>query len=164
MFPFTTKLFSVSFSLTTRPATRADLPVLLEFEQGIVAWERPFNPTLKPDPISYYDIGELIDLDSAEVVVALDGERIIGSGYVKVLQASDYVQPSEYAFLGFMFVDPDYRGQGVNRLVMDALLGWAKERGLSEVRLQVYSENASAIRAYEKKGFSPLLLEMRRTI
>ena len=151
-------------SLTTRPATRADLPILLDFEQGIVAWERPFNPTLKPDPISYYDIGELIDLGTAEVIVALDGEQIIGSGYVRIRQASDYVQPSEYAFLGFMFVDPGYRGRGVNRLVMDALLDWAKARKLTEVRLQVYSENDSAIRAYEKTGFSPLVLEMRRTI
>lgn len=154
----------MSSSLITRSATRDDLPVLLDFEQGIVAWERPFNPTLKPDPISYYDIGELIDRDSAEVIVAVDGERIIGSGYVRIRQASDYVQPSEYAFLGFMFVDPDYRGRGVNRLVTDALLDWAKARELTEVRLQVYSENASAIRAYEKIGFSPLLLEMRRTI
>ncbi len=154
----------MSSSLRTRSATRADLPVLLAFEQGIVAWERPFNPTLKPDPISYYDIGELIDLESAEVIVAVDGERIIGSGYVRVRQASDYVQPSQYAFLGFMFVDPEYRGRGVNRLVMDALLDWAKARNLTEVRLQVYSENDSAIRAYEKTGFTPLLLEMRRTL
>lgn len=156
--------FLESSSLLTRTATREDLLVLLGFEQGIVAWERPFNPTLKPDPISYYDIGELIDLDTAEVIVAVDGERIIGSGYVKIRQASDYVQPSEYAFLGFMFVDPDYRGRGVNRLVMDALLDWAKARELTEVRLQVYSGNDSAIRAYEKTGFTPLLLEMRRTL
>jgi ribosomal protein S18 acetylase RimI-like enzyme len=41
---------------------------------------------------------------------------------------------------------------------------WAKERGLTEVRLEVYSVNQSAIKAYEKAGFTPNLLEMRLEI
>lgn len=150
--------------LTTRTATRADLPVLLEFEQGIIAFERPFNPTLKPDPISYYDIGKLIDAENAEVVVVLDDDLIISSGYAKEIVASDYVTPSRHLFLGFMYVRPEYRGRGINKLVMDTLTAWGRERGLTEVRLQVYSENSGAIRAYEKAGFSGLLLEMRRSL
>ena len=44
-----------------RDARLEDLPVLLEFEQGIVTAERPFDPTLAADPISYYDIKRLIN-------------------------------------------------------------------------------------------------------
>jgi hypothetical protein len=36
-----------------RKATIDDLPVLLQFEQGIISAERPFDSTLLPDPISY---------------------------------------------------------------------------------------------------------------
>ncbi|MCX8211396.1 MAG: GNAT superfamily N-acetyltransferase [Neolewinella sp.] len=150
--------------ITTRTATQADLPALLEFEQGIVAFERPFDPTLKPDPISYYDIGELIDVDWAEVIVAVDGDLIIGSGYAKERTSEHFVEPETYCFLGFMFVSPDYRGRGVNGLVTDALFDWAKERGLTEVRLRVYDDNAGALRAYEKKGFRKHMVEMRRSL
>jgi ribosomal protein S18 acetylase RimI-like enzyme len=41
------------------------------------------------------------------------------------------------------------------------LTGWAKAKGILEIRLDVYSDNDSAIRAYEKAGFSKLLTEMR---
>ncbi len=65
--------------IVTRPATPADLSILLTFEQGIIAAERPYDQTLRPDPISYYDIGELIASPEAEVIVAeLDGV-LIGS-------------------------------------------------------------------------------------
>lgn len=147
--------------ITIRTATQADLSVLLEFEQGIVGFERPFNPTLKPDPISYYDIGELIDAENAEVVVAQDDDLIIASGYAKEVIAAEYISPRKHCFLGFMYVRPEYRGRGINKLVMDNLTTWSRERGLTEMRLQVYSENTGAIRAYEKVGFTGLLLEMR---
>jgi GNAT superfamily N-acetyltransferase len=148
--------------LTTRPATRADLPTLLEFEQGIILAERPFDPTLKPDPIIYYDIGEMIDADWAEVVVAVDGDRLIGSGYAKDKVSDHYVDPPNHCFLGFMFTHPDYRSRGVNGLVTDALLDWARARGHTEVQLRVYDDNAGAIRAYEKKGFGKYMVVMRR--
>ncbi len=150
--------------ITTRTATETDLPVLLEFEQGIIGFERPYNPTLKPDPISYYDIGELIAAENAEVVVALDGDLIIASGYAKEIVAAEYISPRKHCFLGFMYVRPEYRGQGINKLIIDDLTTWGRERGLTEMRLQVYSENHGAIRAYEKVGFSGLLLEMRRSL
>lgn len=153
-----------NMSIITRLATAADLPDLLAFEQGIIAFERPYNPTLKPDPISYYDVGAMIDNPDIEVIVAVDGDLIVGSGYAKTIIASEYISPRKQAFLGFMYVRPEYRGRGINKLVMDDLLDWARTQGHSEVRLTVYAENAGAIRAYEKAGFTGLLLEMRKDI
>ena len=66
-----------------------------------------------------------------------------------------------YGYLGFMFVPPKHRGNGYNGMVTDALIKWCKEKGLNEVRLDVYSVNEAAIRAYEKSGFKPHLLCMR---
>lgn len=150
--------------ITTRPATPADLPVLLQFEQGIITAERPFDPTLKPDPISYYDVGAMIGDPDVEVIVAVDGDLIVGSGYAKEKPSDHYVAPPVHCFLGFMFVHPEYRGRGVNGLVTEALLDWARARGLTEVQLRVYDENAGAIRAYEKKGFSKYMVVMRREL
>ena len=148
-------------SPTVRSATRDDLETLKAFEQGIITAERPYDHTLKPDPISYYDIGELIDSDDAEVaVVELNGE-IVASGYAQKKPSRHYIQHEHHAFLGFMFVRPDYRGRGLNKVLIDHLTGWAKAIGLSEIRLTVYSTNEPAIRAYEKAGFAPYITEMR---
>jgi GNAT superfamily N-acetyltransferase len=154
----------VSNQTTFRTATLDDLPTLLEFEQGIIEVERSFDPTLAPDPISYYDLGELVKSNDAEVMVALVGDELVGSGYAKKTKSKSYVLPAYYAYLGFMFVRADQRGKGINQGLTEALIGWAKSKGLSEIRLDVYAENASAIRAYEKSGFKKHMIEMRRGI
>jgi ribosomal protein S18 acetylase RimI-like enzyme len=155
------KIKNMSKAVQLRTATLDDLPTLQRFEQGIVSAERPFDHTLKPDPISYYDVGALISDTDAEVVVAEIDDVLVGSGYVKKKRSRAYVQPDYHAFIGFLYVDPNYRGRGVNRVVLDALFQWARENDLPEVHLTVYPENASAIRAYEKAGFKPYISEMR---
>jgi hypothetical protein len=48
--------------ITTRPARIDDLDTLYRFEQGIITAERPFNETLKPGHINYYDLKEMLSL------------------------------------------------------------------------------------------------------
>lgn len=150
--------------IITRSATVEDLDTLLQFEQGIVAAERPFDPTLKPGEIHYYDLKALISSPEAEVIVALSGEEIVGSGYAQIREAKDYLQHERFAYLGFMYVKPDFRGQGVNQKVLDALTAWIRQQGIAEIRLEVYAENERAKRAYKKAGFTPNLLEMRMNL
>lgn len=148
-------------TIKVRPASLDDLPTLLDFEQGIIKAERPHDHLLKPDPISYYDIGEMIEAEDAEVMVVEVGGELVASGYAKVKRSRHYTSPDWHAFLGFMFVRESHRGQGINRILLDALLDWSRQRGLTEVRLTVYPDNEPAIRAYEKAGFENYLTEMR---
>ena len=144
-----------------RSAVSSDLPTLKLFEQGIVEAERPFDSTLEADPISYYDIGEMIAARDTEVVVAeLDGE-LIASGYIQKRRSLDYVSSEYHAYIGFLYVDPAYRGRGINKQILNYLFDWAQRNGLPEIHLTVYPENNPAVRAYVKTGFQPHLLEMR---
>ena len=146
-----------------RPAKLEDLAVLLEFEQGIIKAERPMDPTLAVDPISYYDISELISSEDAEVIVVEHNSKVIASGYAKIKKALPYLHHKFYSYLGFMFTEPDFRGKGVNKLIVDELQKWSISKGLQEIRLTVYDDNPGAIRAYEKVGFKKHLIEMRLT-
>lgn len=147
-----------------REANIEELDKLLEFEQGIVEAERPMNPTLKVGEIHYYDLAALVRSPLASVMVAeIDGE-VIGSGYALEKEAKDYEKHERYAYLGFMYVVPEHRGKGVNKKILEGLLEWARSRDLNEIRLEVYDANLVAIGAYEKAGFEPHLLEMRREI
>ncbi|WP_293899858.1 GNAT family N-acetyltransferase [Sphingobacterium sp. UBA5670] len=147
-----------------RQAQESEVDALIEFEQGIVEAERPFDNTLREGQIHYYDLLELIKSEEAEVLVAVVEDQLVGSGYAKLLDAKPYQKYKKYAYLGFMYVKPTYRGQGVNKLILERLISWAKERNISEVRLQVYDENTIAKNAYRKVGFKPNLLEMRMEI
>ena len=144
-----------------RKATLDDLTILLEFEQGIIATERPFDPTLKEGKISYYNLEKMISAADVEVVVAVQEEQIIGSGYARIEDAKPYLNHKLYAYLGFMFTHPDHRGKGVNTQIIEALSHWVRSYGISEMRLDVYNGNPSAIRAYEKAGFKKHLINMR---
>lgn len=146
---------------TIRKANIEDLPILLSFEQGIITAERPFDPTLKDETIHYYDLAHLIESDDAEVIVALYGDEVIASGYAKIKFAESYFMHHAYSYLGFMYVKEAHRGKGVNKIIIDGLLEWSAMKGLNEVRLQVYDDNASAIKAYEKVGFKQHMVEMR---
>jgi ribosomal protein S18 acetylase RimI-like enzyme len=148
--------------ITTRTATIADLDILLDFEQGVIQSERPFDPTIMKDHIHYYDIAGMIKAENIEVVVAeLNGE-VIGSGYARIEPASKiFFKHKMHAYLGFMYVKPEHRGKGVNKKVIATLQQWAIEKGINEFRLDVYHDNLPAIAAYEKVGFSKLMIEMR---
>lgn len=50
---------------------------------------------------------------------------------------------------------------GINKIILDKLINWAKVKGITDFYLDVYSENQSAIRAYQKAGFSSSMLEMK---
>ena len=144
-----------------RKATLLDLKQLLVFEQDLIKAERPFDPTLKPDPINYYDLKSLLTSPLAEVLVAEADNKVIASGYARIDKSKPFLKHTTHAYLGFMYVLPEYRGQGINKQIMDALKDWAVSKNITEFRLEVYYDNISAIKAYEKIGFSRYSLEMR---
>lgn len=147
-----------------RKATQADLPVLLDFEQGVIAAERPFDSTLKEGTIHYYDIAAMITALHIELLVAEAEGRLIGSGYARIDNAKPYLIFNQYVYLGFMYVVPSWRGKGVNKLIINGLKNWAQSQGIAEMRLEVYATNEPAVKAYEKAGFKQLLVEMRLPI
>jgi len=119
---------------------------------------------LKAGEIHYYDIIELIRGKNAEVLVAVVDHEVVGSGYAKILPAKPYLQHREYAYIGFIYVKPAFRGRGFSQKILRGLMDWAKSRGLTEVRLEVYDGNEIAKASYLKAGFKPNLLEMRMEI
>lgn len=147
-----------------RKAVPADLPDLLKFEQGVIAAERPYDPTLRADPIRYYDFDFLLHRPEACLLVAEVEGALIAAGYARLETAKPYLRHRSYAYLGFMYVLPEHRGKGVNRLILEELEAWARAQGVHELRLEVYQGNEPAIKAYEKAGFSRHMIEMRKEV
>lgn len=147
-------------TLILREATTDDLPQLLKFEQDLINTERPFDPTLGGN-ICYYNLPEMIAAAHVDFIVAEIESNVIGCGYSRIQKAKPYLKHQEYAYLGFMYVQPSHRGKGINQMIIEKLRELAKKRGMTELRLEVYAGNLSAIKAYEKAGFQNHMIEMR---
>ena len=105
----------------TRPASDDDLQKLLELEQGIILSERPYDPYLRESDVSYYDIPALInDADSHLIVVESEG-NVIGCGYAQIRQSKACHSHDQHCYLGFVYLEPEYRGNSLGKLILDAL-------------------------------------------
>lgn len=144
-----------------RDAVLTDLPILLSFEQELIKAERPFDPTIAEDPVSYYSIEDYIKNDDVKLVIAEVDGVLVSSGYALRKQARPYLNHKDYGYLGFMYTVPAYRGNAINKNIVDELIKWCHNQGLKEVRLTVYDDNSSALKAYEKAGFQKHICEMR---
>ena len=147
--------------ITVRRATSADLDAILRFQQGVVDAERPYDSTLKDGAIRYYDFEQLLNSEQVHFVIAEVDGVAIGCGFARIDTAKPYVKHDRVGYLGLMYVEPAYRGRGVNSAVMVELQRWCRAQRVGELRLEVYPGNASAVKAYEKAGFMPQMLEMR---
>ncbi|MGB7070607.1 MAG: GNAT family N-acetyltransferase [Pyrinomonadaceae bacterium] len=150
--------------VTIRQATLADLDKLLAFEQALVDFERPLDATIKSGDINYYDLEKMISTPSVEIVVAESAGEIVGCGYASIEDSKPYLTHRLHVYLGFMYVAPEHRGKGVNRLIMDELKLWSISKGVTRMRLEVFASNPAAIKAYERVGFAPRLLEMTASL
>lgn len=148
-------------TISIRTANLKDIETLLEFEQGVVEAEKPLDPFLGEGKLFYYNIPELITSENIHFVVAISNEELVGCGYLRIEDSKKYHKNSKHGYIGFIFVKPAFRGKRISNLILESLKKWGKEKNLKELRLDVYSNNPSAIKSYERFGFTKSLVNMR---
>lgn len=148
-------------NLVIRKARLADMPTLLKYEQGVIDFERAFNEDIRKEDVKYYNIKSLITGRNSVVFVGEIDSEIVATGYALIKEGLAQFSYNKYTYLGFMYVTPEHRGKGINAKIIDAAMDWSKTREVDHLRLQVYSENDSAIRAYEKLGFKTEIQDMK---
>ncbi|TXD53466.1 MULTISPECIES: GNAT family N-acetyltransferase [unclassified Polaribacter] len=147
-----------------RTAELEDLETLLTFEQGVIEAEKPLDPFLGTGDLQYYNIPELITAKDIHFLVVVADKELIASGYVRLENSKHYHKNPQHGYIGFIFVKPSFRGQRVSTLLLKSLKDWSLKKDLKELRLDVYSNNVAAIKAYERFGFSKSLVNMRMGI
>lgn len=147
-----------------RAATTDDIIVLRGFEQKLISVEREFDAELKSSDAIYYELENLVSDNDSYLVVAESSGEVIGSGYGQLRESKSCFDTGKLCYLGFVFVDDSCRGLGVAKQIIDEVCNWSEERGVTYFLLEVYSENKTAVQAYEKLGFESLsvTMELRR--
>lgn len=85
------------------------------------------------------------EIKNRRVFASYDGARL--HGYLR------YSSRSRHLILENIVVSPSARGEGVGRELVEMLMGVAKEKGFSTIRLWVREDNEAAIRLYNSFPF-----------
>lgn len=144
-----------------RAATNDDIPVLKQLEQAVIDAERPLNSVIKQTDAKYYNLETLISDTNTLLVIGEVNNKVVATGYVQLRESKQQLQHQRHGYLGFMYVTPKLRGQGLNQQVITHLIDWAKTHQVTDFYLDVYNNNTAAVHAYQKLGFAPCLLEMK---
>jgi len=100
---------------------------------------------------SLNDLHEVVKNQNVVMVVAKDGERIVGMGFLYLIihvgRRSGHVED--------VVVDKDYRGQGLGERIMKDLIGAARKNKLETIYLTSKPERLAANHLYQKLGFAP---------
>lgn len=92
--------------------------------------------------------------DTAVFVCQRDSEGLCGFAEVGTRPYADGCRTSPVAFLEGWYVDPDCRGAGIGRGLVEAVEAWARERGLQELASDALLDNEASHRAHERLGFA----------
>jgi GNAT superfamily N-acetyltransferase len=145
----------VSFSL--RPATPADIPIILGCIQALAEYERLAHECIATEDLLRESLfGER---PAAEVVLAFWGDEPAGFALWFESYSTFLAKPGLY--LEDLFVYPQHRGHGLGRQLLAHLARVAVERDYGRVEWSVLDWNVDAIGFYRSLG-AELLDDWRR--
>jgi GNAT superfamily N-acetyltransferase len=78
--------------------------------------------------------------------------------------AIDQVNGVRHPNIFLVYVDPAYRRQGIAKALLQHAEAWAKKSGYTQMGLQVFTANRSAIELYQQLGYQPRSISMMREL
>lgn len=138
--------------LSIRPATVADVPIILQLIRDLAAYERAPNEVTATKE-------QLVDVlfgnkPAAEVLLAFENGTPAGFAVFFHNFSTWLGRPGLY--LEDLFVKPEMRGKGYGRALLVDLAKIARERGCGRMEWAVLDWNDPAIQFYRKLGAKPM--------
>lgn len=92
------------------------------------------------------------------IVFAEQGGKLVG---MSGINRRDTPKTRHTATIWGVYVLPDWRGLGLAEALIRECEAWARQKGITILKLMVVSTNAGAIRCYQRCGFSIYGIEPR---
>jgi GNAT superfamily N-acetyltransferase len=138
--------------VTIRPATRADVPLILDFIRALAEYERlPHMVVATEELLTETLFGER---PGAEVVFGLLDDEPLGMALFFHNFSTFLGRPGLY--LEDLFVRPEARGKGIGQALLAHLATIALQRGCGRLEWSVLDWNEPAIGFYKSLGAEPM--------
>lgn len=153
-----------------RAAKPADLPAIGRLGAMLVREHYEFDrkrfiapfPNTEQGYASF--LGSQLSKENVVVLVAEQDGKVLGYAY-STLEGYDYMALRGPAgVLQDIVVDPEHRGQGIGRLILDAAIAALTSRKAPRVVLSTAEQNETAQRLFAKAGFRRTMIEMTREL
>jgi ribosomal protein S18 acetylase RimI-like enzyme len=134
------------------PATRQDLPRLLEWMRQLRLDDPMHSQAFVPKPPSQAAMTQLID-DAAAGRVWVIRDDANPVGYAVLVFSFSVEFGGRTAFIDELFIEASFRGKGIGRRVIELLTSAARSLDVQNLLLEVSDGNLPARRMYESSGF-----------
>ncbi|CAJ37796.1 GNAT family N-acetyltransferase [Methanocella arvoryzae] len=99
------------------------------------------------------DPAEWIDFERGENLVAKLDDKVVGWAIVTPLEEAEL--PQGVGRIG-VFVDPEYRGKGIGRLLLNSAIQYSEEQGIDSLICGIVPDNLPAVMLHKSCGFKAL--------
>jgi ribosomal protein S18 acetylase RimI-like enzyme len=140
---------------------------LQNFLTGLDTYGKRRELVTQEDAEGYLNLS-LKDVASMEgkILVAEDEVKIVGFILGVIVKHENDVlhnlthKQGLQGWIGLFFVDPDYRGKGIGKGLLNSMKKYFAQKGCTSMRLKVAGENHKAIELYQKQGLTFREIEM----
>ncbi|MEO5957547.1 MAG: GNAT family N-acetyltransferase [Opitutaceae bacterium] len=133
-----------------RPATRDDIPLILEFIRDLAAYEKLDHEVEATEEKLRATLFPTTNASVAHCILAFDGELPAGFAIYFFNYSTFLARPGLY--LEDLFVKSEFRGQGIGKALLLHLARLANARGCGRMEWSVLDWNQPAIDFYESLG------------
>lgn len=95
----------------------------------------------------------LMASDKGLVLVALDGDEVIGYSISEIKGPPRGSTRTEYGYIHHVAVTENYRRSGVGEQMFNEILKWFKSKGMDRIELDITSKNYVSNSFWSKLGF-----------
>ena len=132
-----------------RAAGEADLDAMLQLIASLFALEPDF--AFDPGKVRRGLHLLLARVEAAALWVAEQDGQVVGLCSAQIVIST--AEGGPVAWVEDVVVSPVLRGQGIGRLLLDAVATWAMRRGLTRLQLLADHENEAALGFYRHQGW-----------
>jgi RimJ/RimL family protein N-acetyltransferase len=144
--------------MTIRPATTDDVPAVLPMVAKIVAlhakWDADRYGPLDNAAEMYRNwLGTRATDGRSAFIVAQREDKLVAFLVATIEREIAIYRLGEYAFIHDLWVEPDYRNEGVARQMVMAAVERFAQLGVKQIRLETAAENDIARALFAQCGF-----------
>ncbi|MFZ4620619.1 MAG: GNAT family N-acetyltransferase [Bacteroidota bacterium] len=136
-------------SIHRRPAQLSDIDTLLVMMERFYAIDGyPFTKEKTRTSLTEF----LSDTNLGSIWLISDGAREMGYIVLAVIYSFEF--GGKNAFVDEFYLEPEFRGKGIGRQIMDEVCDEAKALGIHALHLEVEHHNTRALELYRSFRFS----------
>jgi GNAT superfamily N-acetyltransferase len=140
-------------------ATLRDIPQLVELLEQLFSIEKDFQPDRERQTRGLALLIEQPDRGVIQIARGKEGKAI---GMVSAQLVISTAQGAPSAWVEDMVIDPEHRGAGIGKVLLQSALDWARQKGATRAQLLVDMANEPAIGYYRHLGWETTQLQARR--